>query len=149
MPASPGMTTYYYASTLVLSAGHIITAGHHGQRCRTFMQPQDIYTFENVCEEIRAAYFATKPSRLNCIFTCGDAAALDEFYKRYCGGRDHHYEVEPVNPTAPVHKGTWALQYGNFLHGMVNVAWVYWSQHHTQNVEIIIGGDVRVIRKIR
>jgi hypothetical protein len=32
---------------------------------------------------------------------------------------------------------------------MVNCSWAYWSQQHQQSAEIIIGGDVRVLRKIR
>lgn len=61
----------------------------------------NIHQFEGICEEIRTQYFSTKPSRLHCIFTCQSLNDLEEFYRRYGGGRDHHYEIVPVNPMWP------------------------------------------------
>lgn len=143
------MPIYYHASPQILSDGGIILAGRYGQCCRTFKMLAREYAFEHACEDIRLTYFPDRPSRLNCTFACEDAAALDDFNKRTGGGRIHHYEVEAVEPAAPIHRGIWDLRYGEHLHGMVNCSWAYWTQQHQASVEILIGCDVRVLRKIK
>lgn len=140
---------YYHGSPHVFPVGHIIIPGAHGDRHRRFMMPQLTYMFESACEDIRLQYFfQQKPSRFNCIFACEDITALDLFCSKF-GSRDNYYEIRPVDPSVLVHRGTWNLPYGNELHGMVNCAWAYWSQVPKDSVEIIVGGDVRVERKLK
>jgi hypothetical protein len=140
---------HYHGSAHDFPVGHIIKSGGHGDRHRRFMMPQLTHIFESACEDIRANYFkALKPSRFDCIFACLSAADLDVFCKKF-GSRNHYYEVEAIDPKAPLHRGTWHLTHGSELHGMVNCAWAYWTQTHQDCIEIVLGGDVRVLQKLK
>ncbi len=142
------MPLYYHGSPHAFPVGHVITAGGHGRRYRSFMLPEHTHLFENACEDIRARYFPQKPSRFACIFACENEQALALFCTKFAN-REHYYEVEAVDPSVPLHRGTWNLVYGAYLHGMVNCSWAYWTQAPQDCVEVVIGGDVRVVRKIQ
>jgi hypothetical protein len=127
------MTAYYHGSLFEFPIGHIINSGGHGDRHRRFMFPQLTHLFESTCEDIRASYFPLKPSRFSCIFACENPSDLDVFCRKY-SNRSHYYEIEPVDPSAKLHRGTWELTsamsstgwliaHGSIGHNPIGIPW--------------------------
>lgn len=139
--------TCFHAAMGEHADGDVIPAGGQGDRHARFHLSSRAYLFESVCEQIRQAEFPTKPSRLRAVYACEDVESLLSFCDAH-PSRPFKYEVAPIDPDVTIHRATWEIQPGYRLHAMVHSAWLYWTRHPTADIEVVIGGDVRVLRRI-
>ncbi|MDH0899656.1 DUF2441 domain-containing protein [Comamonas aquatica] len=120
------MMNLFHVAPIPLGVGSVIEPGNWGRLMRFNDQQSFVVRRERIFEEVRAAHYPGKPSRMNCIFCLvfsSDAAAYrDEF-----GPRNIIYEVEATRESAPVHIAPIALVPSEEVSGLVQAAHNYWS----------------------
>lgn len=150
------MSTFFHGAPLMLAPGSIIEPGNWGRIIRTYL-PNEPITFgvafrEATLERERISVAPQRPSRLDCVFACPTEAELRSFIHGSGRFRDVLYEVEPVG-TAPLHYGDHNLPTlppdAPYFDAFATRARLYWTAPSpSQNVEVLIGGPVRVLRKL-
>ncbi|WP_170469035.1 hypothetical protein [Ruegeria arenilitoris] len=98
-------------------------------------------------ETVRAKEFSGKPSRQDCVFCCESEADARRFAEIHGRATNLIYEVELVDQSALVHKTNYELI--DFEAGPTKwdeLARSYWSDGHTENIEVICGGAIRIVR---
>ncbi|SDS19082.1 hypothetical protein [Bradyrhizobium canariense] len=151
------MATYFHVSTTDLVAGTVLQPGNWGDRTRHFIDGRSpgtvkdalILTWEATLEATRLLANTAAPSRLNCVFACGQMEDAVTFRDGYRQGAAI-YEIEAPDGT-PVHVGDFSLISVGRPGTMIDV-WVvgsasYWRDPPAGLKEVLIGGPVTVIKK--
>ncbi len=102
---------------------------------------------EMAYEIVRVKEFNGKPSRRDCVFCCESEVDARRFAANHDRATNLIYEVELVDPNALVHKTNYELvsvEAGPSKWG--DLARSYWSDGHTENIEVICGGAIRIVR---
>ncbi len=144
---------YFHCAPIRLGAGSIIEPGNWGRIKRAFEQAPTTNYRELALEFGRLALNPKAPSRLDCVFCCENRADADQYVATHSALSVVH-EVELVDPAVPVFRTSWDFV-GTTNPGMPtpfaqmdNDIRSYWSGNPQQNVEVLIGGSVRVIRAL-
>jgi hypothetical protein len=152
----------YHVSAAPLAADQTLQPGSWGRRLRQFRkggQPladvRDgfILAWETGLEIARRLVAPKAPSRLECVFTCATTADAAAFQARF-RPNTAVYEVVPEPSDCPMFVGDYDLITGSgddpFLDTLVDRSLLYWSSSSTQGIaEVLIGGNVRVLRPIQ
>ncbi|MEO3475868.1 hypothetical protein AAFN86_28725 [Roseomonas sp. CAU 1739] len=107
---------------------------------------------EMILEQERLNIDAAKPSRLDALFACRSEADLRHFMQTNSRFRDIPYEVELVGP-APLHFGDHTLPLlapgVAYFDAFAARARSYWAgPPPVQNVEVLIGGPVKIVQRL-
>lgn len=116
----------FHVAPIPLGVGSVIEPGNWGRLMRFNDQQSFVVQREKILEEVRAAHYPNKPSRMNCVFCLmfsSDAAAYrDEF-----GPRNIIYEVDATRDSASVHIAPIALVPSEEVSDLAQAAHNYWS----------------------
>ena len=117
---------------------------------RTFIAPAVIVGFEVALELARQLTAPDAPSRLNCVFCVEDIASATAFRDRFAKGASI-YEVE-VDDNVNTHAGNYEAitdaPQGPTVDTRVAIAKSYWTGTPVGIREILVGGTVKVSKKI-
>lgn len=148
------MPTYFHGAGALLAPGSIIEPGNWGRIIRLYTGAAASWPNaykEHVLEQARKEVAPMKPSRLEAVFACPSLEGLRHFLGS-TGRHDAAYEVEPVQD-APTHEADyniWTIPPGvAFFDTFPFLARGYWTAAPPpQSTEVLIGGPVRVLRRI-
>jgi len=141
--------------------GDRIAPGNWGKRCRQFgtgpgfVGYRDVNDVKNIGWEValetaRQLTAPDAPSRLNCVFCIEDDESAKAFRDRFAKSATI-YEVE-VDDSVSAHAGNYDaitnLPEGAFVDTNVATAKSYWTDAPTGIREILVGGPVKVSKKI-
>ncbi len=147
---------FFHCASALLAPGSIIEPGNWGRMIRTYL-PNEGGTFgvafrEMILEQERLSIAPAKPSRLDALFACRSEADLRHFMQANGRFRDIPYEVELIGP-APLHYGDYTLPL--FVPDVASFetfaarARSYWAGlSPVQNVEVLIGGPVKITQRL-
>lgn len=153
MPPPTQAKRYFYCYSLPLEAGSVIRPGNWGRILETYT-PQSspnawLLVRELTYELIRVQTFPDKPSRLKSLFLCTSEVDLNEFRANSNRTLDLGYEVELVNPRAPMHLGDWTLpnmQNTDNLTVFSNRAMLYWQGSNIVKEELLTLSPIRITK---
>lgn len=150
------MLSYFHCMGALLSPGSIIEPGNWGRMVRSY-RPKDgnaeAAFREMILEAERRVVAPMKPSRLDAVFTCPSDTELWAFMQSSGRTREVAYEVVPVDDAAPLHQADHNLPLFAagvpYFDSFAARARAYWTARPpAQNVEVLIGGPVRVLRRL-
>jgi hypothetical protein len=148
----------FHVSSARLSVGHILNPGEWGRRTREFRRGGralvNVHDAVNLAweaslETARRSHAPNAPSRLDCVFTCQTLDDARAYRTRFVPSGTI-YEVEPIS-TCPI-----AADYDlitdtgsePFLDLWVTRSIRYWTSEPQDITEVLVGGDVRVVRVV-
>lgn len=158
-PVSPSVRpTYFHCLPALLAPGSIIEPGNWGRMVRAYrLNPQQgispIAFRETIFEAVRKRVAPTKPSRMACVFACRSEEDIRAFM---ANDRpfDVVYEIETVGEPA-LHIGPHDLPLlqvppgEQYFDSFESRAETYWTATPPpQRSEVLIGGPVRVLRRL-
>jgi hypothetical protein len=118
-------------------------------------QQQSKWFLEQIFESERNRSAPFAPSRLECVFVCPTLEAGRHFTSVQGRTVDVLYEVVPVDDSCPLFIADWSLWNPNENVGVpfkvmsaIQKAKDYWTGAVSANHELLVGGPVRVVRKI-
>ncbi|MNJ87494.1 hypothetical protein D3C87_50140 [compost metagenome] len=150
--------TLYHSSNNDLAPGDIIAPGNWGKMVFYSRVDHHLWKREMTIEATRVWNFVEKPSRLKCAFACDNLDTMVCYHVKE-NPAGFIYQVEAVDPNAPMHKGDFnavAVPKG-YPGNMWGIASRYWNYDLKTNMaewpgiecsEILVGSGLRVIQKI-
>ncbi|MEQ7801309.1 hypothetical protein ABDJ41_16060 [Pedobacter sp. ASV1-7] len=150
--------TLYHSSNNDLAPGDIIPPGNWGKMVFYSKVDHHLWKREMTIEAMRIWNFAEKPSRLKCAFACDNLDTMVCYHVKE-NPEGFIYQVEAVDPHAPMHKGDFNAVgipkgYPDNMWGIASRYWGYDLKTHITEwpgiecSEILVGSGLRVIRKI-
>lgn len=145
------MPTFYYLCPYRLRLGSIVEPGNWGRILRLYTPTNPkrwLVEKENIYEEIRAAGFADRPSRLTSAFVCETLAYLRDFQTQTGREFDLPYRVELADPNPSNHRSCISLvdnQAGDTPAIWRERAERYWRGDQIQRPEIITSSGLRLV----
>ena len=150
--------TLYHSSNKDLGPGDIIAPGNWGKMVFYSRVDHHLWKREMAIEAVRSWKFTDKPSRLKCAFACDNLDTMVCYHTKE-NPEGFIYQVEAVDPNAPMHKGDFnavAVPQGYLddIWGIASKYWDYYLKTHMAEwpgiecSEILVGSGLRVIRKI-
>jgi hypothetical protein len=149
---------FYHVSATPLAAGQILQPGAWGRTTRQFrrngralanINDATILAWESCLETARRVLAPKAPSRLDCIFACETTVGAASFRARFRPTATV-YEIELVAAGAPTFTADYDLitDTGDepFVDTWGDRSIRYWTSHPQGIAEVLIGGDVRVLR---
>lgn len=148
--------TYFHCAPLKLGAGSIIEVGNWGRMFQ--FHNWELLTVARDYREIayeygRLKYAPRAPSRLNCVFVC-ETEIDARNYSRQNSHTAVIHQVELVDAAAPLHYAKWSLLNLSAQDGISPFQSLeqdiqcYWQGIPDTDVEVLIGGAVRVVRAL-
>lgn len=151
----------YHVSTSTFEAGTILKPGRWGEVVRQFgkhgralvdVGDAQNLAWEAVLEAARRASAPDAPSRLSCVFTCETLAAAEAFRNAFRSGATM-YEVEKVDSASPTYVADYDSITGAndrpIVDFWVECALKYWTAKPTGIAEVLVGGEVKIIRPVQ
>ena len=145
--------TYFYCYSLPLAIGSVINAGNWGRILRTYSQQANsnawVLIRELIFEFVRREHFPAKPSRFESLFLCTTEAGLTTFRVNTGRHLDLGYEVELVDPDAPIHLGDWgavSVQPAANMQTYEACAQAYWQGTDVVKPELVTTSPIRIVR---
>lgn len=141
---------YFHCAPIRLGAGSIIEPGNWGRIKRQFEQLPTTNYREIALEFGRLALNPEAPSRLDCVFCCESRDDAEQYVAAHSTWSVIH-EVEPLDRATPVFRTSW--DYIGNINPNVPTPFdqierdirSYWAGDPQQNVEVLIGGAMRVL----
>lgn len=139
---------------MMIGTGSVILPGNWGRIVRGYRSgfgDPSIAFRERALEDIRLTEFPLKPSRLDCVFTIEN---LDDMlgYWRQFNSTNIVYEVETINENSNIHRAPWVFDFNDqrmfYFDGAADMARIYWRGSNEGSLETLIGGPVRVLRRV-
>jgi hypothetical protein len=126
----------YHANRLDLKTGELIHPGNYGRIIQQTGPSHLHWHRETILEKIRLQLFPEKPCRLNATFCCDSLQTAQCYKSSQHRSEDFLYEVELVDPAAPLHKGDFnAVQpMPRRSETMHEIAFKYWRYFLKTNV---------------
>jgi hypothetical protein len=111
-----------------------------------------ILAWEGCLETARRVLASTAPSRLDCVFACETAIGAAAFRARFRANATV-YEVEPESTSSPHFIADYDLitdaGHEPFVDTWANAAIRYWTSKPQGIAEVLIGGNVRVLKAVQ
>jgi len=144
---------YFHCAPLRLGAGSIIEAGNWGRIKREF-DNNLIFGYREAAFEFGRQVFAPQaPSRLNCVFCCETEEGAREYMATNAIASVLH-QVQLVDAVSPIFRTSWDWigpvnsQPDTTLQSLERDIQRYWQGNPDRDVEVLIGGAVRVVRSL-
>ena len=149
------MASYFYCGSTQLAPGSVIEPGNWGRMLGRYTREAKsnawVLVRELKYEEVRRAHFPAKPSRLASAFLCPTQEHLKDFMAQQNRVFDLMYEVELVDPAAPLHVGDWTLPRTTGHETMAVFeakAHQYWQGATVAKPEVVTTSAVRVLKRL-
>lgn len=145
--------TYFHCAPLRLGAGSLIEAGNWGRIKRGF-DTNLVFSYREAAFEYGRQVFAPDaPSRLNCVFCCETEEAARQYMATNAVASVVH-QVQLVEEASPVFRTSWNWIGPVNPHPDITLQSLerdiqrYWQGNPDRDVEVLIGGTVRVVRAL-
>ncbi|ACA17389.1 hypothetical protein M446_2977 [Methylobacterium sp. 4-46] len=156
------MTRLFHAADHYPPVGAILRPGHYGRMIGVSLHCHYDHAREKILEEVRAAGFRDKPSRLRSIFACLTEEDVRAYVETQCARhagrvREPLYEVESIDAAAPTHVGDWTIAEAVRCGGdeAVLLAELYWKGSEGPERppvgtyrELVTTSPLRVVRRL-
>lgn len=147
------LDTYFHCAPILLAPDAIIEPGNWGRITRRNFLPHEsnrITQVELIFEFARLALRPNAPSRLSSVFAIPTEEEA-RIYHQSQAPTSIIYAIRPIDPDAPRHLTSWNLfgtrQDASFASAEAAIR-SYWLDIPAMDREILIGGPVRVLRKL-
>ncbi|WP_375568745.1 DUF2441 domain-containing protein [Ahrensia marina] len=149
------MSIYYHCAPIPLAPGSVICPGNFGRVIRQYEPNFGNYPMafrERVLEDVRAAEFPEKPSRLAAIFLLPSYPVAEKYLEAPERRSLIMYEVETIQEPKLLHVGDWLMALPEddqaYFDGMSEFARQYWQGQSLDvyHQEILVDVPVRVLR---
>lgn len=148
-------TILYHCAPIPLGEGAVIEPGNWGRLLRS-----QYYTgsgegtskiiFEVAYEAMRLSVNPQAPSRLDCIFCCPTHESAQSYRDANAVG-NLIYRVAIVDARSALHLTSWSLWglgLGASYQQSQDRIRDYWISQPTENLEVLVGGSVRVVERM-
>jgi hypothetical protein len=148
------MPTYYHSAPLLLAPGAVIQPGNWGRIINCYKANQApvqawIMARELAFEVVRTESYPHLPSRLSCCFAFDSLDHANQYASEFSPWNSL-YEVELVNPSAPIHRGAFNLinhppATVEYLPVAIASARAYWAGERIEVPEILTESPLRIL----
>lgn len=138
----------------MVDVGSVILPGNWGRAVKAYRSgfgDPSVAFRERALEDIRLSEFPDKPSRLAVVFTIENLDDMLGYWSAF-NPTSIVYEVETVDENSKTHRAPWVFDFNDhrmfYFDGAADMARIYWHGSTEGSFETLIGGPVKVVRRV-